>query len=123
MDNLWNIQLLGGLSATRGDLSVTHFETRKTALLLASLALDLSRAHPREELAERLWPDEDWEATRTRHRQAISALRRILEPPGVPQGSVLIADRSTLRLDARSVVVDACELERCLAAARESTDL
>jgi hypothetical protein len=34
----WRIELLGRLRATQGELSLTHFRTHKTGLLLAYLA-------------------------------------------------------------------------------------
>ncbi len=122
MDTQWRIQLLGGLAAHRTDGASARFETRKTALLLAYLAVDLGRTHSRETLAERLWPDEDWDATRDRLRQALAALRRVLEPKDVPSGSILIADRSGARLDERAVVTDVREFEAVLAAGTSSPD-
>ena len=73
------IELLGGLRLVRGEEVITHFETRRTAALLAFLALHPHRAHPREVLAEQLWPDEDPHATRARLRQALSVIRGL--PP------------------------------------------
>src|SRR5438094_807818 len=78
------IELLGDLRVRRGDRVITHFETRKTAALLAYLAYHLHRSHPREVLAEILWPEEDPEATRARLRQALAALRRAIEVRGPP---------------------------------------
>src|SRR5689334_5911632 len=98
METLWRIELLGGLRVWRGEQAVTHFETRKVAALLACLAFKPGRSHSREILAEQLWPEEDADATRDRLRQALAALRRVLEPPPVPAGSVLFADRTEIRL-------------------------
>src|SRR5437868_9706446 len=91
MDTPWRIELLGGLRATRDGHEVVHFETRKTAALLAYLACHPHRPHPRELLIEVLWPEEVPEATRQRLRQSLAAIRRALEPEGVAAGSVLIA--------------------------------
>src|SRR5579862_8826943 len=99
----WRIQLLGGLQAHRGERTQTHFETRKAAALLAYLAFYPQRSHPREALAEQLWPDEEPEVVRDRFRQALSALRRALEQPDLPTGSVLAADRSEVRLNPQAV--------------------
>jgi DNA-binding SARP family transcriptional activator len=87
---------------SRGEHVVSQFETRKTSTVLARLALLPNRDHPREELVELLWPDEDPDATRPRLRQALAVLRRVLEPEGVPGGSVLIADRSNVRLNSEA---------------------
>src|SRR5262245_9921321 len=88
MERPWRIELLGGLRAAREDQSVTHFPTQKTALLLARLAYFPSRPHPREELIELLWPEADPHAARQRLSQALSALRRLLEPRGAHGGSL-----------------------------------
>ncbi|HLV79820.1 MAG TPA: hypothetical protein VKT32_06035, partial [Chthonomonadaceae bacterium] len=71
MSTPWRIELLGGLQARQLERQLTHFETRKTAALLAYLALFPQRAHTREELAERLWPQEEPEAIRNRLKQAL----------------------------------------------------
>jgi DNA-binding SARP family transcriptional activator len=105
-DNLWRISLFGGLCAVRGETVVTHFETRKAAALLALLALNVGRPTPRELLADQLWPEEDVLTVRGRFRQALSTVRCILEPPGTPSGSVLVADRTDVRLNPAAVTVD-----------------
>ncbi len=103
---MWHIELLGGVKAISGDREVSHFETRQATSLLAFLACHRDRPHPREVLAEMLWPDEDVDATRDRLRQALSALRRALEPAGVDPGSVLQTDRSQVTLADGSVSTD-----------------
>src|SRR5439155_23312711 len=103
---MWHVELLGGLRAVSGDTAASHFETRKAASLLAYLACRRGRAVPRETLAEMLWPDEDVDATRDRLRQALAAIRRAIEPVGVERGSILLADRSDITLDAQKVVTD-----------------
>ena len=113
----WRIELFGGLRAARGERVVTHFETRKIAALFACLALRLHRAQPRELLAEQLWPEEDWDATRNRLRQALSSLRQTLDPGGSIENSVLLTDRSEARLDPAAVTTDVQEFEAALAAA------
>src|SRR5438105_1404695 len=103
---MWHVELLGGIRAVSGSTVVTHFETRRAASLLAFLACHRDRPHPREVLAEMLWPDEDADATRDRLRQALSALRRALEPDGTAAGSVLHADRSEVSLAEDAVSTD-----------------
>src|SRR5437016_14252257 len=98
MDEPWRIELLGGLRATLGDRVVSRFRSHQTGGLLAYLAFYQRRAHPREELIERLWPECDPEAGRNRFRVGLSALRRQLEAPGVPAGAVLRADREERRV-------------------------
>ena len=93
--------LLGGLriEIEVSDASVAHFQTQKTAALLAFLALAPTRAHSREFLADLLWPDADEENGRRSLRVALTSLRRQLEPPGIPANLALLADRATVRLN------------------------
>src|SRR5438067_3087760 len=103
--------MLGGLRAVRGERVVTRFETRKTAALLAYLAYHRHRGHPRELLAELLWPEEDPSATRVRLRAALVALRKVLEGKDVPGGAVLLADWTSVRLSPDAVTTDVAEFE------------
>jgi DNA-binding SARP family transcriptional activator len=114
MQTCWQIGLLGELRAGRDGRLVTHFGTRKTAALLAFLAFHTRRSHPRELLAELLWPEEDPSATRVRLRTALVTLRQILEPEGVPPGTVLLADRASVRLMPEVVRTDVREFEAAL---------
>src|SRR5918997_1562235 len=97
----WTIQLLGGLAARNQSRLATRFRTQKAAVLLAYLAFynDPHRPpHSRETLIGMLWPEADVDAARHNLSNALSALRHVLEPPGVPAGAILIADRFTVRL-------------------------
>jgi predicted ATPase len=111
---VWEIQLLGGLRASRGSVVLARFPSRAVAALLARLALEPRRRHAREELIDLLWPDADLEVGRNRLRQALSTLRRLLEPPDLAPGSVLDADRLTVALSADAVRCDAVEFQRLL---------
>lgn len=112
------VELLGKLRLCAGERQTSRFETRRTALLLARLALPPLRSWPREELIELLWPDEDPAATRVRFRQTLASLRRSLEELGIPQEQVLKASRATVELDVEQVISDVVELESCLRRAR-----
>ena len=90
MNTVWHLRLLGGLRAERGGETVTRFRSQKFGTLLAYLALFPQRVHTREELADLLWPEAEPEAARTNLRTALSSLRKQLEPPGTPAGSVLV---------------------------------
>ncbi len=114
--------MLGGLTARQGDRDLTHFATRKVGALLACLALHLHRSQPREVLAEQLWPGEDWDAIRNRLRHALSSLRHDLEPEGMPDGAVIFADRSEVRLNPSAVATDVAEFEAALTRAARSAD-
>ena len=111
---------LGELSVQRAQEPPARFDTRQTAALLAYLAFYRNRTHSRELLAEQLWPDEDNEATRSRLRTALWALRRILEPPETPPGSVLITDRSEVGLVLEAFSTDIADFEQALKAAKQA---
>lgn len=106
---MWRIELLGGVRAIQGDRIVSHFESRKAVSLLAYLAYHRQRIHPREVLAEMLWSDEGAEATRDRLRQALAAIRRVLETESNETESprILMADRSDVGFCPDAVSTDA----------------
>jgi predicted ATPase/DNA-binding SARP family transcriptional activator len=114
MDARCRIELLGGVRVLQGERVITRFRTQKAGTLLAYLAYHLPRAHPREVLIELLWPDVEPTAGRHRLSMALSSLRHQLEPPGVPVGAVIVADRNSVRLNALSVTTDVAEFETAL---------
>lgn len=107
----WRVTMLGGWGARRGAETLERFRTRKTASLLAYLAYYAHRAHAREEVAALFWPEAMPEQGLKSLGVALSSLRRMLEPPGVPAGSVIIADRMTVRLRPEAIQTDASEFE------------
>ncbi|WP_309716344.1 BTAD domain-containing putative transcriptional regulator, partial [Armatimonas sp.] len=117
------VDLLGKLRLSVGTLATTRFETRRTALLLARLALPPLREWPREELIELLWPDEDPSITRTRFRQTLASLRRALLEVGTAEEAVLRSSRSSVGLAVEQVVCDVIELEACLKRASVNPEL
>jgi predicted ATPase len=112
MGTPWRLRLLGGFELDDGLSVVTRLHTRQTLLLLARLALAPERDHPREELAELLWPGAAAESGRNRLREALSSLRRVLEPPG--HAPVIAADRRALRLLAGTVGCDVVSFRQAL---------
>jgi predicted ATPase/DNA-binding SARP family transcriptional activator len=120
MDARWRIALLGGLRAERGDQAVTRFRTQKTGALFAYLAYYPQRTHLRDQLVELFWPGCDPEAGRHSLSTSLSWLRRLLERPGVPPGTVLITDRASARLNPEAVSTDVAEFEAALHAAAGS---
>jgi predicted ATPase/DNA-binding SARP family transcriptional activator len=120
MDTPWRIELLGGLWATQGDRVVSRFRTQKTAALLAYLAYFNHRSHPRAALIDLLWPECELDAGRNQLRMALTSLRHQLEPPGVPAGAVIIADRSSVRLNPSAYVTDVAQFEAALQAAQSA---
>src|SRR6266700_7407665 len=107
---MWSIQLLGGLSAHSPQRQVTRFRTQKAASLLAYLAFHPA-PQPREMLLDLLWPEAEPEVGRHNLSNALSFLRHQLEPPGIPPGTVILADRASVRLNPAAVTVDAVEFE------------
>ena len=109
----WRISFLGKISATREGTTLSRFESSRAVALLARLALFPRRTHPREELIELLWPEIDPAVGRNRLRNALSVLRRELEPPGTV-GTLFLVDRHSVRFHPQAFVCDARELERAI---------
>jgi DNA-binding SARP family transcriptional activator len=82
--------------------------------LLAYLAYFRRRSHPRELLIELLWPEVEPDTGRHNLSVALSLLRQLLEPPGVPDGSVVVADRHAVRLNPAAITTDVGEFEAAL---------
>jgi predicted ATPase/DNA-binding SARP family transcriptional activator len=116
------IELFGGLRVIQGDRTTTRFRTRKTAALLAYLAYHLGRSRPREALIEMLWPWANPEGGRHSLSTALASLRRQLEPPGVPSGAVVVADRNDIALNADCVATDVATFEAELNQAAKATN-
>jgi predicted ATPase/DNA-binding SARP family transcriptional activator len=114
------IQLFGHLRAEVEGRIITRFRTQRTALLLAYLAYYRERVHTREAVIELLWPDADEKDARHNLSNALSSLRRQLEPPGVPAGSVVRADRTRLELNPEAVTTDVDRFQGALRAARRA---
>ncbi len=73
---LCRIAMLGGLQAQAGERIITRFRTQKAAALLAYLAYHLGPRHPREVLAELLWPWAKPPTGRANLRAELTSLRR-----------------------------------------------
>ncbi len=115
---MWTIRLLGGLAAHSSQRQITRFRTQKAASLLAYLAFHPA-PQPRETLLALLWPDAEPEVGRHNLSNALSFLRHLLEPPGVSPGTVLLADRFTVRLNPAAVTTDLFAFENFLRQAEQ----
>ena len=122
-DSRSRIELFGGVRLLREDGETARFRTRKTAALLGYLALFSGRSHAREEIAELFWPDAAPEDGRNNLSTALTALRRLLEPPGIPAGTVLQADRAQIGLNPLAITTDAADFARELHAERRAETL
>jgi predicted ATPase/DNA-binding SARP family transcriptional activator/Flp pilus assembly protein TadD len=116
--------MFGGLKVTQGNRVVTRFRTRKTASLWAYLAYYAHQTHPREVLIEQFWPEsESLQSGRNRLSLALSSLRAQFEPPGVPEQSLIQADRWNIGLNAALITTDTARFTTALRAAeRAATD-
>ena len=119
----WRVQLLGTLQARHGDITLTNFSSRSVAALLARLALYPQRSHAREELIELLWPGVSLAVGRNRLRQALFALRQLLEPPALVPAPVLVADRLSVRVVPGAFECDALRFEHCVREGRHAQAL
>ena len=68
----------------------------------------------REPLIDLFWPDADLDPGRDSLNNAVSTLRRQLEPAGVERGAVLVADRQSVHLNAATVETDVREFEEAV---------
>src|SRR4051812_2702354 len=118
MGKVWHLQLLGQFCARRGELVERRFGLETSGFLLAPPAGGGAPRHSRDHLAALLWPESTAKNGRGSLRQALAALSRALEPPGIPRGTVLITDRQGIQLNREAVSTDV-ELFRtaCRAAA------
>jgi hypothetical protein len=116
------IELLGGLRVRLADKIIARFSTQKSAALLAYLAFYRHQTHPREVLLEMLWPESDPHAGRARLSTALWSLRRQLEPPDTPSGSVLQATHFAIGLNPAVVTTDVAEFLAAFRRAARATN-
>lgn len=76
--NTCRLRLFGSIRLEADDQSFEAFGTVRAAKLLVLLSLSRSGKMPREHLAEQLWPEDYYDATRLRLRQEIHRLKRAL---------------------------------------------
>ncbi len=105
----WRIELFGGprLISPHGE-TTTRFATQKAAGLLSYLALNPTRAHSREVLAERFWPEKDPTLSRNSLSGVVFSLRTVL-------GDALLTDKLRVGLNHEQVTCDVAEFEARLA--------
>lgn len=73
-----SILSLGPLQITLGDSPAAGFDSDKARALLAYLAIEADRPHPRESLAGLFWPEYPEERARQSLSQALSNVRQII---------------------------------------------
>ncbi|MEZ4833759.1 MAG: BTAD domain-containing putative transcriptional regulator [Caldilineaceae bacterium] len=96
------IQLLGSFAVKLDDQPIHSFRSAKARALLAFLAAQPEREHPRAAMATLLWGDLPDAAAKTNLRVELSNLKKLLgDHPG------LVITRNTVRVDSLLVTVDA----------------
>lgn len=75
-----SLKLLGEVSIESGETAIRSFGTMRATKLLVLLATSRNGRLPREALADNLWPEDFYDATRLRLRQEIHRLKRALGP-------------------------------------------
>jgi DNA-binding SARP family transcriptional activator len=96
----WDLHVLGSLALRSADGAVIELPTRKSALLLAYLAVPAGITHTRDRLAELLWPSSGQEQARGSLRHALAALRKVVGTEAI-EGA-----RDQIRLRPGIVAVD-----------------
>ena len=119
-DCFCRVELFGALRLIHQGRVTDRFRRQKSALLLAYLALHPGRPHPRERLTDLLWPEMEGDAARDNLSATLSSLRRELEPPEVPAGTFLVADRQSVGLNGERIATDVAEFDHLLRSARSS---
>lgn len=120
MKEPWQIQLFGALRARHEERLITRFRSQQTGSLLAYLAYHRHQSHSRAALIEIFWPESEQETGRHNLSNALSSLRSQLEPPGIPSGTVIIADRFSVELNSEAVSTDVAEFEQGLRRAAQA---
>jgi DNA-binding SARP family transcriptional activator len=96
-----SLSLLGSFQVTLDGQPVTGFKSNKVRALLAYLAVEADRPHPREALAGLLWPDWPNRDALSNLRYALSDLRGAIGDREVNPPFLLIA-RDTLQFNMSS---------------------
>ncbi len=116
---IWRVRLLDGpvLEDLPGS-RVHRFRSRRVGALLAYLALHAGKPCSREEIYEAIWPDEDTTLVANRFRVALASLRKQMELPGMPYGSVLDTSEPGL-VRMRAVWCDTDSIDQAVRAGRK----
>ena len=96
-----SLSLFGPFQVTLGAQPVSTFESARVRALLAYLAVEAQRPHPREALAELLWPGWPQGGALANLRRALSNLREGIRD-GEAQPPYLLIARETLRFNTAS---------------------
>ena len=118
----WQLRLLGDVVLTGPSGEPRHLPGRAAAALLAQLAMAPDRAHGRETLIDRLWPEADLAVGRNRLRQLLSTMKAALVADA-GQPPLLVAGRQTLRLQPAALSCDVVAFEAAVRSGRQADAL
>ena len=94
------LNFLGQFRAAYADRPLNGFESNKVRALLAYLAVEADRPHPRAQLATLLWPGYQEESARGSLRHALHQLRQTLAAGGNSEAPAwLIASRAAIQFN------------------------
>lgn len=114
------LRLRGPFEAQREDGTPLELPTRKTEQLLAYLWIHRGQPQPRERLAGLFWPESPESKARLSLRQALSSLRKTLEPTEDLKGRFLLLRRDVVQfLPEAPCWIDVEEFKRDLAEAQQ----
>ena len=108
----FSLALFGPMEVTWGGAPLT-FPTGAARGLLAYLALEADRPHPREQLAALLWPDQSQATAYANLRQTLARVRRALPDPA--SQDVLAITPQTIQLRRDAAAIDVVRFEQLLA--------
>src|ERR687893_492034 len=106
------LSLLGPMEVTWADRPVA-FATTAARALVAYLALEGERPHPREQLAALLWPEQPQATAYNNLRQTVSRVRKALPDPA--ELTVLEITSQTIRFRRDAGTIDVTRFEALVA--------
>lgn len=101
--NRLTLNLLGSFQLLLDRKVEARFESNKARALLAYLAVEHDAAHPRERLAEMLWPAQPLNVVRSNFRRILANLRAVIDDRN-RQPSCLLITRETVQFNTASDV-------------------
>jgi TolB-like protein/DNA-binding SARP family transcriptional activator/cytochrome c-type biogenesis protein CcmH/NrfG len=107
-----HLTLLGGFEAKLESGAQIEIPTRKAQAVLAYLALQPGKALSRDKMASLLWSDRGDKQAHGSLRQALTVLRKALDPIDPPP---LLIDRGSVAIESAAVEVDAVAFDRLVA--------
>jgi predicted ATPase len=107
------LELMGGTRLYLGQSIITKFSVGKSLSLLAFLALNPGVNHPRDFLADLLWPGDITGTPRARLSVALTYLRKLLSEVSSSE-DVLVCDNRTILLVTGRIFTDVAAFEKDL---------